>query len=302
MRASQRPTAVVRGAGRYGGRIFPGPARPGVWRTAHAETGGTASPGHITVFRGLKTHFQQQGIALDWVLYADYDALVEAFATREIDLAWNGPISYVHIKQRLHDPCRVVAMRDVDVNFRTQLFTRRDSSITTLEDLKGKRVALGSRGSAQAGLLPYYFLKQHGLDPQRDLAAYTFAEDREPSPLSDERAVVELVLKGAYDAGAVGQRTLEGLTEHGQLMPDTLRVFWSSPGYSHCCFTAHRDLDAGVAQQITDAFLSMHYTDRLGKEVLDAEGCQAFVPGITTGWEALERCAQRAHPLTDPQH
>lgn len=127
--------------------------------------GGTASPGHITVFRGLKTHFQQQGMALDWVLYADYDALVEAFATREIDLAWNGPISYVHIKQRLHDPCRVVAMRDVDVNFRTQLFTRRDSSITTLDDLKGKRVALGSRGSAQAGLLPYYFLKQHGLDP-----------------------------------------------------------------------------------------------------------------------------------------
>ena len=63
--------------------------------------GGTASPGHLTVFRGLKTHFQQQGIALDWVLYADYDALVEAFVTREIDLAWNGPISYVQIKQRL---------------------------------------------------------------------------------------------------------------------------------------------------------------------------------------------------------
>jgi hypothetical protein len=49
--------------------------------------GGTASPGHITVFRGLKTHFQQQGIALDWVLYSDYDALVNAFTTREIDLA-----------------------------------------------------------------------------------------------------------------------------------------------------------------------------------------------------------------------
>ncbi len=250
--------------------------------------GGTASPGHITVFRGLKTHFQQQGIALDWVLYADYDALVEAFATREIDLAWNGPISYVHIKQRLHDPCRVVAMRDVDVNFRTQLFTRRDSSITTLADLKGKRVALGSRGSAQAGLLPYYFLKQHGFDPQRDLAACTFAEEREPSPLSDERAVVALVRTGAYDAGAVSQRTLEGLTEPGQPLQDTLRVFWSSPGYSHCCFTAHRELEAGMAEKITAAFLSLQYTDRLGKEVLDAEGCQAFVPGITTGWEALE--------------
>src|SRR5438552_2102563 len=160
MRASQRPAAVVRGAGRYGGHIFPGPARTeGYGGQRMLRLGGTASPGHITVFRGLKTHFQQQGIALDWVLYADYDALVEAFATREIDLAWNGPISYVHIKQRLNDPCRVVAMRDVDINFRTQLFTRRDSSITTLADLKGKRVALdplhrpaGQRGAGRRGL------------------------------------------------------------------------------------------------------------------------------------------------------
>ena len=250
--------------------------------------GGVASPGHITVFRGLKTHFQQQGIELDWVLYSSYDALVEAFATREIDLAWNGPISYVKIKQRLNDPCRVVAMRDVDVNFTTQFVTRRDSSVTTLADLKGKRVALASRGSAQAGLLPYYFLKQHGLDPQRDLAACTFAEDRELSPLSDERAVIELVLKGEYDAGAVSRRTLEVLTEQGQPMQETIRVLWSSPGYSHCCFTAHRELDEGLAQKITDAFISMRYNDPLGKGVLDAEGCKAFVPGITTGWEALE--------------
>jgi phosphate/phosphite/phosphonate ABC transporter binding protein len=242
----------------------------------------------MTVFKGLKKHFQQQGIDLDWVLYSSYDALVEAFASREIDLAWNGPISYVKIKQRLNDPCQVVAMRDVDVNFTSQFFTRRDSGITSLGDLKGKRVALGSRDSAQAGLLPYHFLKQQGLDPQQDLAACTFTEDREPSALSDERAVVDLVLKGAYDAGAVSRRTLEVLAEQGQPVPDSLRVIWSSPGYSHCCFTAQRELDAGLAQKVTDAFKSMQYNDPLGKEVLDAEGCKAFVPGITTGWEALE--------------
>jgi phosphonate transport system substrate-binding protein len=250
--------------------------------------GGTASVAHMTVFRGLKTHFHEHGIELDWVLYSSYDALVDAFATREIDLAWNGPISYVKITQRLNDPCRVVAMRDVDVNFTSQFFTRRDSSITTLADLRGRRVALGSRGSPQAGLLPYYFLKQQGLDPRQDLAACTFSEDREPSPLSDERGVIEVVLKGAYDAGAVSRRTLEVLTEEGQPIQDTIRVLWSSPGYSHCCFTAHQELDVGLAQKITEAFISMQYDNRLGKAVLDAEGCKAFVPGITTGWEALE--------------
>jgi phosphate/phosphite/phosphonate ABC transporter binding protein len=250
--------------------------------------GGVASPGHITVFRGLKRHFKQQGIDLDWVLYSNYDALVDAFASREIDLAWNGPVSYVKIKQRLDDPCRVVAMRDVDVGFSSQFFARRDSGITTLADLKGKRVALGSRGSAQAGLLPYYFLKQQGLDPQRDLAACSFSEDREPSALSDERAVVDLVSKGVYDAGAVSRQTLEVLSAQGQPIQDTLRVIWSSPGYSHCCFTAQKELEAGLAQKITDAFTAMQYQDPLGKEVLDAEGCKAFVPGITNGWEALE--------------
>ena len=62
--------------------------------------GGAASPTYISVFRGLQAHFRRHGIELDWVLYADYDALVEAFVKREIDLAWNAPLAYVKIKRR----------------------------------------------------------------------------------------------------------------------------------------------------------------------------------------------------------
>ena len=79
--------------------------------------GGAASPTYISVFRGLQAQFLRHGIELDWLLYSDYDALVEAFVRREIDLAWNAPLAYVKIKRRLQDPCLVVAMRDVDVNF-----------------------------------------------------------------------------------------------------------------------------------------------------------------------------------------
>src|SRR5215468_1478905 len=87
--------------------------------------GGAASPTYISVFRGLQAHFLRHGIELDWVLYSDYDALVEAFVRREIDLAWNAPLAYVKIKRRLQDFCEVVAMRDVDVNFTTHFITHR---------------------------------------------------------------------------------------------------------------------------------------------------------------------------------
>src|SRR5215469_357978 len=165
--------------------------------------GGAASPTYISVFRGLKAHFLRHGIELDWVLYSDYDALVEAFVRREIDLAWNAPLAYVKIKRRLQDPCQVVAMRDVDVNFTTHFITDASSGITMVRDLKGKRVALGSRASMQAGLLPYYFLQQLGLDPANDLAVCSFYDERRSDARSDERDVMERVRQHEYDAGAV---------------------------------------------------------------------------------------------------
>jgi phosphate/phosphite/phosphonate ABC transporter binding protein len=254
--------------------------------------GGVASTSHITVFQGLQTYFRRHVIDLDWVLYSNYDALVEAFIIGEIDLAWNAPMSYVKIKRRLNESCRVVAMRDVDVNFTTHFITHPNSDITTVEDLKGKRFALGSHGSPQAGLLPYYFLKQVGIDPRRDLAQCTFYEERQPNALSDERDVIERVRKGEYDAGAAPHLTLEELERDGTLAPDTVRIFWSSPGYSHCCFTAPSDMDPALCRKITDVFLSVDSSDPVGKAVLDGEHCKSFVPGTTQGWELLETVAE----------
>jgi phosphonate transport system substrate-binding protein len=101
-------------------------------------------------------------------------------------------------------------------------------------------------------------------------------------------------LRQEYDAGAVSQRTIEALRAAGTLAPDSLRVVWSSPGYSHCCFTAHSDMAPALVQQITQAFVAISAADPAGKAVLDGEGCAAFVPGMTTGWETLEKAAEQA--------
>ena len=66
--------------------------------------GGVASNTYLVGFPAIKEHFHQQGIDLDWVLYSSWDALVDAFVRREIDLAWNGPLAYVKIKRLLEEP------------------------------------------------------------------------------------------------------------------------------------------------------------------------------------------------------
>ena len=175
--------------------------------------GGTATIPHLEVFQGLETLFRRRGIHLDWVLYSDYDVMVEAFVNGEIDLAWNGPLGYVKIRRLLDEPCQVIAMRDVDIGFTTHFIARPGSGIETVEDLKGRRFAFGRRSSEQAGLVPHYLLKEAGINPSKDLAAASFYEERQSPTRSDERDVVERVASGEFDAGG-GQPADDG--EYGR--------------------------------------------------------------------------------------
>ena len=127
--------------------------------------GGTATVSHLEVFQGLEVLFQRRGIDLDWVLYSDYDMMADAFVKGDIDIAWNGPLGYVKLKRLLGEPCRVIAMRDVDINFTTHFITRAGSRIETVEDLYGKRFAFGRRSSEQAGLIPYLPSETSGAEP-----------------------------------------------------------------------------------------------------------------------------------------
>src|SRR5207244_8488186 len=154
------------------------------------------------IFEVLKRHFHREGVELDWVLYSNYDALVTAFVTGEVELAWNGPLAYVKIRRALAEPCRVVAMRDIDVGYTTQFITQRDSSIQQMADLRGKRFAFGRQSSVQAGLLAYHYLKEAGLVPDHDLVC-TFHEESAQTGRDDEAAGVVLVASGGIVGGGI---------------------------------------------------------------------------------------------------
>ena len=126
---------------------------------------------------------------------------------------------------------------------------------------------------------------------------YTTYDERRGDAQLDERDVVERIGQHEYDAGAVSGRTIEALQAEGTLAPAGFRIIWSSPGYSHCCFTAHSDMDPALVEKITQTFVAIDAQDAAGKAVLEGEGCNAFVPGITTGWETLEKAAEQARIL-----
>src|SRR6267142_6096538 len=121
-------------------------------------------PKVLTIWEGIREHFQEQGVPLDFALFSNYGRQVEELLRGHIDIAWNTPLAHVQVRRRTEGRSLSLAMRDSDRDFHAKVIVRRDSGIKSLQDLKGKTLAVGSSDSTQARILPLYFLKQQGVD------------------------------------------------------------------------------------------------------------------------------------------
>ncbi len=258
------------------------------------------APKVVTIWEGIREYLRDRGLRTEYVLYSGYPGLVDALVAGHIDIAWNTPLAYLQARERLGGQCLVLGMRNSDVNFTTVFITRTDSPIHSLNDLKRKRFALASRDSSHAAILPVHFLREGGLDPEKDLTVVRFDTDigKHGDTGTSEQDVVRAVSEGSADAGAIGKATWEASVAGGSIDERRLRIFWTSHGYSHCNFTARTGLASSLAERFTKAIQAMDYNDPRWKQVMNLEGLTRWMPGSTAGYDELEREARRLDMLS----
>jgi phosphonate transport system substrate-binding protein len=211
------------------------------------------APKVVTIWEGIREYLHGRGVLSEYVLYSSYPALVDALVAGHVDIAWNTPLAYLHAKERLGGQCLVLGMRDSDVNFTTVFVIRTDAPIHSLNDLKGKRFALASRDSPHAAILPVHFLREGGLDPEKDLRMVRFDTDigKHGDTGTSEQDVIRAVSEGLADAGAISRATWDASVAGATIDKRRLRIFGTSHGYSHCNFTARAALAASLAERFT---------------------------------------------------
>ena len=256
-------------------------------------------PKVVTIWEGMREYFLEMGIVTDYVLFSSYEAQVDALLNRQIDVAWNTPAAYVRCQLATRGDCLVLAMRNTDVDFTTRLLARRDSGIKGIEDLRGKRMAVGSADSAQSAILPLHYLREMEMDPDRDLTLLRFDLDlgKHGDTGTSELEVLRALHEGSADAGAIGHVTWLGEVAAGHVNTDLVRSVWTSPPYCHCNFTALPDLDPKLAQRWTEALFAMEYNHPKWHRIMELEGLTAWVPGRKEGYETLTKAlSQSASP------
>ncbi|MGL3108819.1 PhnD/SsuA/transferrin family substrate-binding protein [Bradyrhizobium sp. BR 1432] len=127
-------------------------------------------PKVVSIWEGMRRYFHEEAhLAVEVVLFQSYEAQVAALLALpgerlpRIDIAWNTNLAYIQADAWSDKRCRPIAMRDTDVGWMTKIVAVTGGPVATLGDLKNRTLALGSRDSGHAAILPVYFLEREGL-------------------------------------------------------------------------------------------------------------------------------------------
>jgi ABC-type phosphate/phosphonate transport system substrate-binding protein len=242
-------------------------------------------PRIVTIWERFRDYFDGAGVPTDYVLYSNYERLVDALLGGDVHIAWNTNTAYVAAEHRIGGDARLLGMRDVDADFRTVFVTRRGETFEELDALTNKRVALGSRDSGHAAILPIHWLRQAGADAE--LVRFDTDLGKHGDTGDSEIRVVEAVTRGDADAGAIGDATWAALRIEGHPAVVDLKSAWRSPRYYHCNFTALPSLDPSWAAAWSEALLAMSYDDPTLRPAMDLEGVKRWLRAAKDGYVEL---------------
>jgi ABC-type phosphate/phosphonate transport system substrate-binding protein len=246
-------------------------------------------PKVVTIWEGIRDHFRAMKIPLDFALYSNYERQVKELLSGHVDIAWDTPLAHVRIRRATKGKSLSLGMRDSDRDFHAKLVVRKDAKIATVKDLHGKRLAVGSKDSTQARILPLHFLSKEGVDLEK-VKVLTFDSDlgKHGDTSRSELDVLKALADGKADAGVLGE--LVWVTEQaaGRVDPAKIQVLWTTPGFDHCMFDALPSLPTAKREGFEKGLFAMKWEVPEHRRLLELEGLRRWMPPREEGYASLE--------------
>ncbi len=222
-------------------------------------------------------------LKVQFIPVVDYAVTVEGLAAKKLDLVWYGGFTSVQAVRRMEGNAKRLVLRQEDTEFKSVFITRPETGIKALKDLRGKAFSFGSTGSTSGHLMPRSFLLKDGVNPERDMkqVAYSGAHD----------ATALWVESGKVDAGALNFLVWDKLVQTKKIDTSKVVVFWTTPPYVDYVWTARGDLDRGLQERISSAFLKLDYSNPEHRRLLDLHRTKKYIRAHDEDWKGIEEAA-----------
>jgi phosphonate transport system substrate-binding protein len=219
--------------------------------------------------------------------FSNFTALIDAQALHRIDLGFYSASAYALADKACSclDPLVAPAAADGSMAFQGIIIARRQSGITSLDDLKGREIAAGAPDSVGSRRVQMAELSAGGIDVGSyfsDVKTARSALDAVLMVRDDRVAAAFAWIPLAGDAGAGNSRgPLAHLVERGELSMDEIAIIWRSRPIAHAPIAVARSLPGDVRQALSGLFINLADDDPQTYDLLDR--------GYGGGYRAVKR-------------
>lgn len=179
-----------------------------------------------------------------------YSAVIEALANGNVDLAYLGTISFLAAQER--GPVDLLAIGETHGSFHyySGLFTLNDSGIDTLDDLRGKSLALTDPSSSSGFVYPVALLFKNEINPVRDCSQVILTGSHTNS--------ITALAGGHVDVCAAPFESYIKAVRQGIIDPHTVRILAKSDPIPNPPIAVSGRLPIDLREKLRAAFDQVH--------------------------------------------
>lgn len=199
-----------------------------------------------------------------------YGNIVERLQEKKLDAAFLGSFTgALAISQLNLEPIARPINMDGTSSYYGHIFTRNDSQIKSVADMKGKTFAFVERATTAGYIFPLAFLKKNMVtDLDSFFSDYYFAGSHD--------ATINAVLSGQADIGAAKNTIYERLQKHNPDIDKNLTIIANSPRVPSNGLCVKKEMIQAQKDRIRVLLLGLNESTK-GEQVLKKLGAQRFV-------------------------
>ncbi|WP_285672078.1 phosphonate ABC transporter substrate-binding protein [Paralimibaculum aggregatum] len=246
-------------------------AAPGIEEFRIGLLGGENASDRLRSNECLRVAVEEQlGVPTKLFAPADYNGVIEGLLGGSLDLAWLGASAYAKVFLTSPDAVEPILVKinvDGSYGYHSIGFTRADSGIENLDDMKGRTFAFGDPNSTSGYLIPSIEIPEQGysMKPGEFFGDVVFAGGHEQTIVG--------VYNGDYDAGVTwadglgawedgyNSGALRKATDAGLVDMTELREIWKSKVIPEGPIVLRKSLPERVKLEVTGVVASLESMD-----------------------------------------
>jgi phosphonate transport system substrate-binding protein len=207
---------------------------------------------------------------------ADFKTFENSIETRETAFIVGNPW---HVIEAIDRGYHVIATAGEASEFHGVILVRKDSGIRSPVDLKGRTVSYPSSTSLASGMMPQWYLENHGLDVRHDTTTIYVG--------NQESSIMSVYLRQS-DAGATWPPPWRQFQADHPLEASKLTAIWETPSLVNNGIVARDDVPLDVQKQVQAIFLQMNDSPA-GQAIIKNAGTGVFLPATDQYYDVVRK-------------